>query len=349
MSILDNDLRRYDEPKYYNHLRNLSYNIIDNKITAIDNKITTLYGFDSYGYSYIYIINKIINSTNTFLKNNSSYINNQKNIIYYLNLFLNSLKINKSLKYLYTSTHELIDDNYLILNKNFYKNIEYITVYHSMFKVFDSDHILPIHHIEFLAKNILNYPCLKKLKFKTRYYKSFTDHTEYVQTNLFDVKLLRNSLETNKTLQILKFNNIPYKHNIIYPHVDYILKGLIKNTSLKKLDLYYFNIEDITLLIQLLNMNNYIEKIKLWKCNLKLDENLYCKTNKIIIYKSLINLKSKNISTKDFIILLQDILKNKRLNNVSKKYFKNIFKIDDKKIETKTIKGCVINCYKNYN
>lgn len=39
---------------------------------------------------------------------------------------------------------------------------------------------------------------------------------------------------------------------------------------------------------------------------------LYCKTNKIIIYKNLINLKNKNISTKDFINLLQDIFKNKR-------------------------------------
>ena len=339
MSISDNDLRRYDKLKYYNYLKNLYYKFIDNKIT-------TLYIFNSIEYNSIYNINRIIKSTNTFLKNNSSYINNQKNIIYYLNLFLNSLKINKSLKYLYTTTNELIDDNYLILNKNFYKNIEYITLYHIMWKVYDFDHILPIHHIEFLAKNILNYPCIKKFKFKTKYYKS--DHTEYVQTNLFDVKSLSNSLETNKTLQTLKFNNTPYRHNIIYPHVDYILKGLLKNTSLKKLDLYYFNIEDINLLIQLLINNNYIEKVKLWKCNLKLDENLYCKTNKIIIYKSLTNFKNKNISIKDFINLLQDIFKNKRLNNVSKKYFKSIFKIN-KKIETITIKNCVFNRYTNYD
>ena len=86
--------------------------------------------------------------------------------------------------------------------------------------------------------------------------------------------------------------------------MDNILKRLIKNTSLKKLDLYYFNIKDINLLIQLLNMNNCIEKIKLWKCNLKLDENLYCKTKKIIIYKNSINLKNKNISKNDFINLL---------------------------------------------
>ena len=64
-------------------------------------------------------------------------------------------------------------------------------------------------------------------------------HSEYEQTNLFDIDLLSNFLETNETLQILKINNIPYKHNIIYPQVDYILKELIKNTSIKKLDLYY--------------------------------------------------------------------------------------------------------------
>jgi len=208
MSILDDDLKIYDTLKYYNYLKNLSYKFIDNKIT-------TLYIFNSIEYNSIYNINRIIKSTNTFLKNNPSYINNQKNIIYYLNLFINSLKINKSLKYLYTTTDELIDDNYLMLNNIFYKNIEYITLYHRMWKVYDFDHILPIHNIEFLAKNILNYPCLKKFKFKTKYYKS--DHTKYVQTNLFDVDSLNNSLETNKTLQTLKFNNTLFKHNIIYP------------------------------------------------------------------------------------------------------------------------------------
>lgn len=54
-------------------------------------------------------------------------------IIYYLNLFQNSIKFNNSIKYLYLSTYDLSNNKYPILNKILTKNIEYINIYHSIY------------------------------------------------------------------------------------------------------------------------------------------------------------------------------------------------------------------------
>ena len=346
MSIVDDLFRYFDNSSYNDFLKQLSYDLIDNKINVFKFEdrliVESLPGNDFYK-NKLHELNKYITN---FIKNNPLYKNNQKNILYYFNMFLNSLKLNKTLTTVKIHNSNLIDEvNFLLLNKNFYKNITNIDYYHSMELINRSKYIDEILldssinqlSLSNLSNCIKSYPSLKKLKFKIIYDELRNPYKNFIHINLFDVNSLYNALELNKTLQTLKFNNSPFKRSIIYPYIDNVLKSLIKNDTLKKLDLYYFNIEDINLLIQLLIKNNTLEKIKLWKCNLKLDENLYCKSRKIIIYK---NDKNKKISKNEVIVLLQDILKNKRLNNELKKCFSNIFE-NENKSKIRTQNGCI--------
>ena len=133
MSIVD-DLFRYFDNSYYNDfLKQLYYDLIDNKINVFKFEdrllVESLPGNDFYK-NMLHELNKYITS---FIKNNPLYKNNQKNILYYFNMFLNSLKLNKTLTTVKIHNSNLIDEvNFLLLNKNFYKNITNIVYYHSM-------------------------------------------------------------------------------------------------------------------------------------------------------------------------------------------------------------------------
>lgn len=122
-------------------------------------------------------------------------------------MFLNSLKLNKTLTIIKIHNSNLINEvNFLLLNKNFYKNITNIDYYHSMKLINRSgyrDEIL-------LDSSIKSYPSLEKLKFKIIYDELRDPYKNFIHINLFDVNSLCNALELNKTLQTLKFNNLPF-------------------------------------------------------------------------------------------------------------------------------------------